>query len=234
MKPHRSLLLLCLIAAFLAGATTRASAFYNPTTGRWLSKDPIEEQGGVNLYGMVANDPVDQYDPLGLMVTATYDIGRQRFEATSDTGATLKCKKNKCSCGDNDPRNTDNEDSGPLPRGTYKIYQRIKDGDADFKHLGNAWILDPQDGNPGNDMWGTNGRDGFRIHMWVDTRKDKGSQGCIVLSEDCYAAFEAMVNNTTKGPKTKIKSPKTRDRNRNVTEWETFDEVPLLGTLQVK
>jgi RHS repeat-associated protein len=28
----------------------------NPLTGRWLSRDPIEEAGGVNLYGFVGND----------------------------------------------------------------------------------------------------------------------------------------------------------------------------------
>lgn len=32
---------------------------------RWLSRDPIEEQGGLNLYGYVLNDPVNMVDPLG-------------------------------------------------------------------------------------------------------------------------------------------------------------------------
>lgn len=40
--------------------------YYNPNTGRWLSKDPIEEQGGANLYGFVGNDPVSRFDLLGL------------------------------------------------------------------------------------------------------------------------------------------------------------------------
>ena len=40
--------------------------YYNPSTGRWLSRDPIEENGGVNLYGMVGNNPVSNIDPLGL------------------------------------------------------------------------------------------------------------------------------------------------------------------------
>ena len=30
--------------------------YYNPQTGRWLNKDPIGEDGGLNLYGMVNND----------------------------------------------------------------------------------------------------------------------------------------------------------------------------------
>jgi RHS repeat-associated protein len=27
--------------------------YYSPDLGRWLSRDPIEEEGGVNLYAMV-------------------------------------------------------------------------------------------------------------------------------------------------------------------------------------
>ncbi|MCB1099533.1 MAG: hypothetical protein KDN22_28440, partial [Verrucomicrobiae bacterium] len=31
----------------------------------WLSRDPIGERGGLNLYGFVGNDGVNQYDVLG-------------------------------------------------------------------------------------------------------------------------------------------------------------------------
>jgi RHS repeat-associated protein len=40
--------------------------YYAPETGRWLSRDPIGEKGGVNLYGMVGNDSVNSLDVLGL------------------------------------------------------------------------------------------------------------------------------------------------------------------------
>ncbi|NCB80634.1 MAG: RHS repeat-associated core domain-containing protein [Bacilli bacterium] len=39
---------------------------YNPQTGRWLSRDPIGENGGLNVYGYVGNDPLGYVDPLGL------------------------------------------------------------------------------------------------------------------------------------------------------------------------
>jgi len=41
---------------------------YETASGRgfWLSRDPIEEQGGLNLYGMVGNDPISRVDPFGL------------------------------------------------------------------------------------------------------------------------------------------------------------------------
>jgi hypothetical protein len=46
--------------------SSSAFAFYNPSTGRWLSRDPIEERGGLNLYGFVGNSPVSAIDTLGL------------------------------------------------------------------------------------------------------------------------------------------------------------------------
>ena len=39
--------------------------WYDPLTGRWPSRDPIEEKGGVNLYGFIGNDGVDRWDILG-------------------------------------------------------------------------------------------------------------------------------------------------------------------------
>jgi uncharacterized protein RhaS with RHS repeats len=40
--------------------------YYDPITGRWPSRDPIEEEGGVNLYVFVKNWGVNRIDLLGL------------------------------------------------------------------------------------------------------------------------------------------------------------------------
>ncbi|TFH13211.1 MAG: RHS repeat-associated core domain-containing protein [Lentisphaerales bacterium] len=40
--------------------------FYSAEISRWLSRDPIEEEGGANLYGFVGNSPVNRSDWLGL------------------------------------------------------------------------------------------------------------------------------------------------------------------------
>jgi RHS repeat-associated protein len=44
---------------------------YDPDTGRWPSRDPIGEEGGLNLYGYVANCPMRFRDPLGLELDIT-------------------------------------------------------------------------------------------------------------------------------------------------------------------
>ena len=40
--------------------------YYDPATGRWPSRDPIGEEGGINLYGFVGNSPTVFIDVLGL------------------------------------------------------------------------------------------------------------------------------------------------------------------------
>jgi RHS repeat-associated protein len=42
--------------------------YYNPQLGRWPSRDPIEERGGLNLYAFALTDPISQTDYLGLTV----------------------------------------------------------------------------------------------------------------------------------------------------------------------
>lgn len=40
--------------------------YYNPTLGRFISRDPIEYAGGINLYAYVLNNPINFVDPSGL------------------------------------------------------------------------------------------------------------------------------------------------------------------------
>jgi RHS repeat-associated protein len=40
--------------------------YYDPKNGRWPSRDPIGEKGGINLFGFVGNDSISRMDKLGL------------------------------------------------------------------------------------------------------------------------------------------------------------------------
>ncbi len=45
--------------------------YYNPSTGRWLSRDPIGKMGGVNLYSFISNQPTINNHALGLLTWQT-------------------------------------------------------------------------------------------------------------------------------------------------------------------
>lgn len=55
-----------------SGLLMMGARFYNPTIGRFLNRDPIEESGGVNLFEYAGNDPINRFDPTG---TATIQYG---------------------------------------------------------------------------------------------------------------------------------------------------------------
>ena len=71
MKRFTAMLVLLFGLLFWAGT---ASAFYNPTVGKWLSRDPIDEEGGLNLFLFVDNSPVTKTDFKGLTIL-TFDYG---------------------------------------------------------------------------------------------------------------------------------------------------------------
>ena len=47
---------------------------YSPSLARFITRDPIEEQGGVNLYCFVNNNPISRWDVWGLKCTCGGDI----------------------------------------------------------------------------------------------------------------------------------------------------------------
>ena len=77
--------------------------FYNPTDGRWPSRDPIDEEGGINLYAFCFNDGLDWSDYLGRdpqkIPPATYlDDWVKQFKDLSKTAKGEMFRRLKTGC----------------------------------------------------------------------------------------------------------------------------------------
>jgi RHS repeat-associated protein len=61
----------------------RGARFYSPELGRWLSRDPIEENGGINLFVFVENNTISGVDAIGLWATSEHSpLTRSSCRAT--------------------------------------------------------------------------------------------------------------------------------------------------------
>ncbi len=69
--------------------------FYNPAIGRWSTRDPIGEAGGINLYDFVGNNPVNFVDPWGLYGTNECSYYEQRC---LESGGKYYCETAKYYC----------------------------------------------------------------------------------------------------------------------------------------
>jgi len=49
--------------------------YYSPGMGRWVSRDPMGEYGGINLLTFCINEPLYSYDVIGL-ITQTYPTSK--------------------------------------------------------------------------------------------------------------------------------------------------------------
>ncbi|NUN04306.1 MAG: DUF2778 domain-containing protein [Bdellovibrio sp.] len=97
---------------------------YDPSMGRWLTKDPILFGGGdTNLYGYTFSDPVNFIDPTGLdacgMNQATGTV-----VCIDNNGNLSAVDRNGYSgngAGKNNPSYQNVENTGPIPVGSYTI-----------------------------------------------------------------------------------------------------------------
>ena len=51
--------------------------YYSPELGRWLSRDPIGEKGGPNVYGFAGNSPANAFDLYGLWTKRSWGFAYQ-------------------------------------------------------------------------------------------------------------------------------------------------------------
>ena len=63
--------------------------YYSPGLGRWLSRDPIGEGGGIPLYVYVLNDPVQLVDLVGLTWAKCFSSAVMEVHITPSTNPNL-------------------------------------------------------------------------------------------------------------------------------------------------
>lgn len=164
-------------ASGLALAPYRA---YDPVFNRWISEDPIQERGGVNLYGYVGNNVAAQSDYFGLFVTITYNTRTRELRARdAETGASVdingvfsgghyNVETGEYSCSEPN-QSTEAQEGGPIPVGRYWIVSLPPD-----KAQPNFYGLYSDDG-VFNDTTNWRGRGGFRLHPGTM------SSGCVTI-----------------------------------------------------
>ena len=109
--------------------------WYDPATGRWLSKDPIGISGGLNLYAFCDNDPVNSVDPWGLEEEEEwYSSGKDASVAASLKALPLSLKGGKCPIRGT-PVNPGREWGGIIVRKKFgdKICIHIQDRDLPWE-----------------------------------------------------------------------------------------------------
>lgn len=93
-----------LATLFVAFLTNNSFAYYQAQQGRWLSRDPIVERGGINLYVHTQNQPINYIDILGKELWAGETTGAGGGSAgltlsVQDFVLTGPCKEiEKCKC----------------------------------------------------------------------------------------------------------------------------------------
>lgn len=174
--------------------------------------------------------PLNKSDPTGLELDVVQSISHGTITVTDrDTGRTFTLPG---SSGNNKLGDVPTHNVGPIPPGSYTIYER-----QGGMNGSRAWILDRNDGNRGNDTNdGKNPKAGdgrFALRYHVESGgPNKGSQGCSVSDKRSIDRFGKAADKTTKGPPRHITSPK--DHPGDGKPRDDFGNPPSVGIWIVK
>jgi RHS repeat-associated protein len=111
--------------------------YYNPISGRFINRDPIEEDGGLNLYGFVVNDPIRRVDKLGLSCGCGPDVTQALYATLRQVQTVL-----------NDDNNPDlvwnpNNPSETADDRRYKACSALFTSVPDVGSPASAWDIGP-------------------------------------------------------------------------------------------
>jgi hypothetical protein len=161
-----------LIVCLFSILTNDALAFYNPETGHWLTRDPIEENGGVNLYATACNDFINGIDLLGCVkirfeVVRGINIGWLNGSWLGEWGSPAKFASGSYLIDDFSADSLVNIES-PLAGSDYGGSCNTVWGKGEDKHAGEikAFVSDLCPGTYKITI-------DYTVHLWADANKSE-------------------------------------------------------------
>ncbi len=198
---------------------------YEIVSGRrqWPNRDPIDEWGGINLYGFARNRPTSLIDLFGLTVDAVLDTGNKTLTITDkDTGKSTSASAftggradKQCNVSVGPPSSGEI----PVPKGFYLIGPDPKGRNGWYGVFSIDGRIDDYFDDKGTQ------RSGIRLHLGT------WSQGCVTVcanqpdAKKKYDEIKALINNT------KTEKNDFRD---GPHWWNDAKEITVYGVLVVK
>lgn len=164
--------------------------WYDPSTGRFISRDPLGIKGGLNLYKYAQNNPINCNDISGLLWVynqITGEIGQVNDQSGVYTSYGTGYSGGG---GGNNPSSVNNpsyqytSDVGPLPQGSYDI-----GGPTNAKGPFTMSLT------PSDDTF-MNGRNGIYIHGDNADQDQSASTGCLVIGSNALRQQIAQSGDT--------------------------------------
>ena len=157
--------------------------YYNPVDGRWINRDPIGINGGVNIYCYVRNSPIVDCDPLGLKCIMSLSVvyseandGGQRVLPPPNGPKTGRVYTGSLSASYDDGT----QGSWAVMSGGYRTdSSSVNDGDDSSTPAGGFTVGTTQGGSLNGFYIDGTGRDAIMIH---DAPGHVGTHGCVGIN----------------------------------------------------
>jgi RHS repeat-associated protein len=164
---------------------------YSSAFGRFISRDPLGEKGGLNLYGYVGNDPVNAVDPFGLeALLVIHRAPPQPGQIARDTPGIMTIYENGHYLGWTAVNeNGYEEGTHGIYAGIYRVLPRT---DADKKSQfpnGTPAVTALGEPNPGDAGYGNH-------YVYIHEKLSNGqpdSRGCITMDANEAERIKQLV-----------------------------------------